>query len=92
MKRPETLRNRSSSRPSRTTIGSFRPKMPSSCSGISRNSAPIVAGDAEADARGDVHGVRAALGIAGAEVLPGDRGRRAHQPTDVQVISENSSV
>ena len=46
---------------------------------MSRNSAPIVAGDAKPDARRDVHGVRAAIGLAGAEVLTGDGRRGAHQ-------------
>ena len=36
-------------------------------------------GDAHADARSDLHALNRALRVAGAEILPGNRGRRSHQ-------------
>ena len=74
------------------TAGSVAPNSPAALLGNTTNSRPDAGGDADADARRRVHALHRALGMAGAEILPGDRGRGAHQPTEVHVIIENSSV
>ena len=61
------------------TAGSVAPNSPSSASGNATNIKPDAGGHAKPDARRGVHALHGALGMAGAEVLSGDRRRRAHQ-------------
>ena len=79
MNSPDTLRNRSSSRPSRTTVGSSRPNIPKQLLGNQQKQRADRAGHSQSDARRNMHGARAAIRLAGAEILPGHRGRRSHQ-------------
>ena len=65
--------------PSATTLGSLRPKMRQQLLRISRKKAPTMAATLDPDPRRDLHASNRSLRVAGAEILPGNRGRRAHQ-------------
>ena len=78
-KSPEMPRTRRSCTPIETTRGSVMPKMPSSSSGISRNMRPMPPASISPMRAVTATRVPRAIGLAGAEVLPGDGRRGAHQ-------------
>ena len=79
MNRPDTLSTRSSCTPISTTAGSFMPNTPAAGAGRRGRTSPTNAGDADAEARGDVHRLIGALRLPRAEVLAGNRRRRSHE-------------
>ena len=65
--------------PSVTTFGSFRPKIAEQLLWDEQEERADDRRHADADTRGDLHATHRALRMAGAEILPGDGGRSAHQ-------------